>query len=1118
MAASVADIKSIFGKALELSSASERAAYLEQVCRGDARLRGEVESLLQARQRAVGFLAGPDADPATTLDERVLERPGTVIGPYRLMEQIGEGGMGLVFMAEQTEPVRRRVALKVLKPGMDTRQVVARFEAERQALALMDHLNIARVFDGGETASGRPYFVMELVRGIPITDFCDQSQLPVRERLELFLHVCQAVQHAHQKGVIHRDVKPSNVLVTMQDGTAVVKVIDFGVAKAIGQPLTDKTLFTGFAQMIGTPLYMSPEQAAISALDVDTRSDIYSLGVLLYELLTGTTPFDQERLHQAGYDEMRRIIREEEPPRPSTRISTLGQAATTISTQRKSDPKRLSQLFRGELDWIVMKCLEKDRNRRYESASALAADVQRYLADEPVLACPASAAYRFRKFARKNRKLLATAAAFAVLIVLAAGGGLWLAWQRAERTQAVILDLDRATELLRGGHWDEARLAAGRAEARLAPGDAERLHGRLAQVRAGLHLVDRLEQIRLEQAAVQGEHFDTAHGDVAYREAFREYGLDVEALDPREAAERLRASPVCDALLAGIDDWALAKRRAGIAGWQALSTLARRADPDPWRDRLRDTLLRGDWEAVVDLARDPQVSSLPPSSVVLLGWTLSKAGNLPVAVEVLRQAQQRHPDDFWVNHDLGLYLMLSKPVQAAQAAGFYRAALALRPQSPGVLNNLGNALGEQGDWAEAATVLREAIRLEPAFAMAHCNLGHVLREQGNLAEAVDECREAVRLKPDFGNAHFQLAEALAKEGKLPEAVAEYQEVLRLNRNDTTTTYNLGNALYGQGKVSEAVTAFREAVRLQPDYAEAHVNLGIALKKQGKLAEAVDEYLKAIRVKPGLLEAHYNLALALTAQQNLPEAVVEYQAVIRLEPGHIAAHANLGAVLMDLGRFSEARLALERTLQLQAPTDPMRAAITQDLKKCMALESLDQKLAAFLIGNVKPASAVETADLAWLCQRPYKRLYAASARLYAEVFTAAPQLAEDLRSGRRYDAACAAALAGCGQGQYVAALDGEQRARLRQQAVDWLRADLTAWMKLLGRDLKQAGAAVAQTLQHWQTDTDLAGLRDTDALAKLPQAERAACQKLWADVGALLAQVPSQVKEAPWDKL
>jgi serine/threonine protein kinase/tetratricopeptide (TPR) repeat protein len=427
--------REIFEAALSIDDPAQRAAYLDRACAGQPGLREHLDGLLSMDAQAGSFLEAPA--PAATVDELpITEGPGTVIGPYRLLEPIGEGGFGIVFMAEQHEPIRRKVALKVLKPGMDSRQVIARFEAERQALALMDHLNIAKVLDAGTTDSGRPYFVMDLVKGLPITDFCDQSQLTPRERLELFVHVCQAVQHAHQKGVIHRDLKPSNVLVTLQDGAALVKVIDFGIAKALGQQLTDKTLFTGFAQLVGTPLYMSPEQAALSNVDVDTRSDIYSLGVLLYELLTGTTPFDQERLKAVGYDEMRRIIREEEPPKPSTRVSTLGPAAATVSTQRKSNPKRLSQLFRGELDWIVMKALEKDRNRRYETASAFAADVQSYLADEPVQACPPSVAYRLRKLVRRNRGLVVAAAV--VLLTLVTGViGTTLGLLRAEQARGL---------------------------------------------------------------------------------------------------------------------------------------------------------------------------------------------------------------------------------------------------------------------------------------------------------------------------------------------------------------------------------------------------------------------------------------------------------------------------------------------------------------------------------------------------------------------------------------------------------------------------------------------------------------------------------------------------------
>ena len=350
------------------------------------------------------------------------ERVGAIIGRYKLLERIGEGGFGVVYMAEQQQPVRRKVALKVIKPGVDTRQVIARFEAERQALALMEHENIAKVLDAGATDSGRPYFVMELVHGVPITEFCDKNKLNTHERLELFIQVCRAVQHAHTKGIIHRDIKPTNVLVTLHEGVPVPKVIDFGVAKATGQQLTEKTLFTNFAQMVGTPLYMSPEQAEMTGIDVDTRSDVYSLGVLLYELLTGTTPLDKNRLKQAAFDEVRRIIREDEPQRPSVRVSTMGvQAARSISAHSKRDLQHLGRLVSRELDWIVMKALEKERARRYETASAFAADIQRYLRDEPVEACPPSAWYRFRKFARRRKGVLMAVSGVVLIVLVAAG-------------------------------------------------------------------------------------------------------------------------------------------------------------------------------------------------------------------------------------------------------------------------------------------------------------------------------------------------------------------------------------------------------------------------------------------------------------------------------------------------------------------------------------------------------------------------------------------------------------------------------------------------------------------------------------------------------------------------
>jgi eukaryotic-like serine/threonine-protein kinase len=403
------NLKALFTAAVDVP-AEERASFLEKVAAGDADLRRRLEALLKAHADPDSFLAQPAVPFAAPFDllsgdPPLTEGAGTVIGPYKLLQQIGEGGMGVVFMAEQLRPVQRVVALKIIKPGMDTRQVIGRLEAERQALALMDHPNIAKVIDAGATESGRPYFVMELVKGIPITKYCDENHLTSRQRLELFIPVCQAVQHAHQKGIIHRDLKPSNVLVALYDERPVPKVIDFGVAKAIGQKLTELTIFTQFGQIVGTLEYMSPEQAQLNQVDIDTRSDIYSLGVLLYELLTGTTPFDSKRLREAAFDEILRIIRHEDPPKPSTRLSTT-EELPSIAANRQSEPRKLTGLVSGELDWIVMKSLEKDRARRYETANGLAMDIERYLANEAVQACPPSKAYRFRKFAQRNKALL----------------------------------------------------------------------------------------------------------------------------------------------------------------------------------------------------------------------------------------------------------------------------------------------------------------------------------------------------------------------------------------------------------------------------------------------------------------------------------------------------------------------------------------------------------------------------------------------------------------------------------------------------------------------------------------------------------------------------------------
>ncbi len=463
----------LFHAAVTRTDPADRAAFLNDACAGDDELRRRIEELIQAHERAGDFLASvsgetrerASASAPTFPDTGVLispndvatvaipsvelnpfaprpssEQPGNHIGPYRLIEILGEGGMGTVFLAEQRHPVRRQVALKVIKAGMDTVQIVARFEAERQALALMDHPNIARVLDVGSTPEGRPYFVMELVQGVPITRYCDNAHLTPRQRLDLFLPVCQAIQHAHQKGVVHRDIKPSNVLITEVDGKPVPKVIDFGIAKAIDQRLTERTIFTRIGTLVGTPEYMSPEQAGASP-DVDTRTDVYSLGVLLYELLTGTTPLDRETLRRAAFDEVLKRVREEEPPKPSTRLSVTNDRLPSVAAVRATEPSRLAKLVRGELDWVVMKALEKDRARRYETANGLARDIQRYLDGDPVEAGPPSRTYRLRKFAGKHRASLVTAAAFALVLIAATAFSAWEA-VRATRSEHAALQAE----------------------------------------------------------------------------------------------------------------------------------------------------------------------------------------------------------------------------------------------------------------------------------------------------------------------------------------------------------------------------------------------------------------------------------------------------------------------------------------------------------------------------------------------------------------------------------------------------------------------------------------------------------------------------------------------------
>jgi serine/threonine protein kinase/Flp pilus assembly protein TadD len=1038
----------LFLKALELPSAAERGDFLERECAGDAALRAEVDSLLQANERAGQFLEQPVADSVATgafqsnLDSAPAETPGTVVGPYKLLEIVGEGGMGTVWLAQQSEPVKRLVALKLIKPGMDSRQVLVRFEAERQALAMMDHPNIARVLDAGATSTGRPYFVMELVKGVPITHFCDERRLTPRERLELFVPVCQAIQHAHQKGVIHRDIKPSNVLVALYDGQPVPKVIDFGVAKAAGQPLTEKTLVTGLGTVVGTPEYMSPEQAELNQLDIDTRSDIYSLGVLMYELLTGTTPLLRKRVKERALLEVLRIIREEEPPRPSTRLSTTDQLPS-IAANRGLEPRKLSGLVRGELDWIVMKCLEKDRNRRYETANGLAMDLQRYLSDEPVLAGPPTARYRFRKFVRRNKRSLLMAGVVGVAALVATAGVAasagWVVRDRTNRLAFTAQQVDQALRdaeaLYREGNYPAALVAAQKAQDLIdSVGGDDELRDRVRQWIKDLKMVARLEEARTRDANVRGGAFDDGSAGAEYAAAFRDYGLDVESQDVDETARQIRARPIWLNLAAALDDWSAKRTKAPPPGpdWRHLLAVAKVADPDPVRVQVRDGWLRHEGKSIIKLVESGEADQLPAVTMHLLGRSLRTGGAAPHAASLLRLAQRQHPEDFWINHELGQCLFGLQPPEFDEAIGYFRAAIALRPTSAG----------------------------------AHLNLALALRDRGKADEAIAECLRAIELNPGYAEAYSDLGTVYSSKNLFEKAIACYRQAIRLKPRLVQPQNNLGVALIKKGHMDEGIAILRLVVTNFPDWTSAHVNLGYAYVQKRQWAEAI----------------------------------VEGREHVRLSPNDAMAHSYLGYRLQSNGQFTEALAEMRRAHELGSRKPGWNQPSAKWVKDCQRLVDLDGELIAVLHGEQPSAGADKLIELIEPCR--LKRWYGAAATCYDRAFAANPALLESTGGDHRYNAACYAVLAGGRRDAGPERLDDAGRRRSRDKALTWLRAELAVRQKQLDQGAKTDQVALQRTLLHWQKDIDLADVRDPERLALLTDAEQAPWQQFWAEVEAL----------------
>ena len=947
--------RAIFMAALDFESASSQADFIERECGGDETLKARVEALLHSHRAAGSFLhdqplVGQPSDPVEATPG--AEGPGTLIGSYKLLERIGEGGFGVVYMAEQLKPVRRKVALKIVKPGMDTRQVIARFEAERQALAIMDHANIAKVLDGGVSPSGRPYFVMDLIKGVPVTEFCDQNQLPARRRLELFITVCHAVQHAHQKGIIHRDLKPSNVLITQHDTTPVVKIIDFGVAKALGQVLTDKTLFTGFAQMLGTPLYMSPEQAGQSGLDVDTRSDIYSLGVLLYELLTGSTPFDGERFKTATFDEIRRIIREEEPLKPSSRVSAARETLKSISAQRQTEPAKLTKLLKGDIDWIVMKALEKDRTRRYETANAFAEDLEHYLSGEPVKARPPSTTYRVRKFVRRNQGWLFAAGVIGLACLLVVGSFGWILRDRESRRTAVNRELELSTQeageartrallVVRDpGDWEralgEALAAFKRAEVIASQNPAllnSAMSGRIAAMRGTLagDLKDRrfaelVDEIRL---GVSDTYVDTGeygffNKEMAFpklRDAIEEYfGLALGTAGKDEVLRLIekRPQPIQEILINALSECrqVAPKDEQPAIAW--LTSVIDAAETDPWQERARGALAARDWAGLERMLTGEQAASKPAARLLRL-VALVPAEEKEATINLLRRIQIVHPDDFWTTYSLGLEI--HRLYQWDEALRYLTTAVALRPRSAGAQFQLGIALRDKGRWDEAIDRHREALRLNPKNTLCRRELALVLKLKGNLDEAITEFREVLRLNPSSFNAHANLSGTFEQQGRLVEAEAEAREAIRLRPGYASHHGRLGVILFRQGRHAEAETELRQALELHPALPAYRLNLINVLLAQGKTAEAKDLCVDWNQLKGNFVYScvdivHLALCSPDAATRNPEIAARNGRRATELSPKIAIGWRALGWAHFCMGKFHETITALEKSCAVQ----------------------------------------------------------------------------------------------------------------------------------------------------------------------------------------------------------
>lgn len=973
------EIRRLFDLVLEADHA-ERQAILLRECGDDVALSARLSAMVKAVEddefmadATHDAIAGLETD-ATELAPASSEAVGFEIGRYKLLEKLGEGGFGVVWAAEQREPVKRRVALKIIKLGMDTQQVIARFEAERQALALMDHPNIAKVLDAGATDSGRPYFVMELVKGIPIVEYADSERLDTEARLNLFGKVCNAIQHAHQKGIIHRDIKPSNVLVTLHDGAPVPKVIDFGIAKATNQELTELTIYTQHRQMIGTPAYMSPEQAEMSGLDIDTRSDIYSLGVLLYELLTGTTPFTHAELKSAGFEGMLRLIREVEPHKPSTRLSSLGESAGRSAEQRRSDTRKLGILLRGDLDWIVMKCLEKDRTRRYETANALAADVVRHLLDEPVLAGPPTATYKLWKFVRRHRGRVAAAALVAFALVLGAIGttvGLLWALSESDRAARAAMAERQAKEeaqaseaaAIKGAEelqlvvdyyseqfsWVDVQTLGLRLRRSISESASEEDRAALDQKLAKINFTDiglasinenvfqpalrAIDTQFAEQPLVRAKLFQTL------AISLQNLGLLEAAVEPQETALQLRRQHLGDeAQLTCASITSLGRLHLESGRISAADTLFREAlalRRATLGDEHEDTLVSLGNVAEIHLLRDELDEAEPLFKAALEALGRTKGPEHPAAAEALA--------------DWARLRMAQGKLEEAET--LYREVLDIarrtrgeeHPRALGAMNNLADVLDVRGKYAEAEQLMRSVVAshqraqgdAHPVTITARSNLAAVLQSMGQIEEA---------------SRIYQ------------EVLPRYREIYGLENPETQAAINnVGGVLLQQGRPHEAAPYFREALALGREfYGDEHrtvlgsmQNLAAALQQQGALEEAEALFRESVELHrralgdehPLMLIAMHNLAILLDNRGNIDEAERLYREVLEISRRVFGEqHPSTANVMFSLGRLCAAQGRLSEA-------EPLYRGSLAGYRASLGPQHMETLMVAFNVGEI-----------------------------------------------------------------------------------------------------------------------------------------------------------------------